>query len=702
MASKAELKAIITADNKQLKGKLNESEKAVKGFGGLADKAMMAAAGGIAAAGAGAALASKKFMDFETSMAEVNTLMDEGQDAMSVYGDDVKRLSEELGVAGGNAEVASGLYQTLSSGITGAGDATQFLETAIKAAKGGMTDTHTAVDALSTVVNAYGLEAGEASRVSDMFFTAVKRGKTTFGEMAGTIGRVAAIAPSLGVGFDEIAAGVSTLTAAGQSTEEAATALRATIKSLMQPSAAMKDRFEELGVTTGSELIDKFGGLQGALQALTEGMGETEKAALFPNVRAMQAVFPLVGKQAESFQGNLDAMADSAGAADEAHEKMAETSETKFTKIKNAVMNILTTLGGPLLATLEEMGQAFMEAFGGEDGQDVVEGIKDAIIAARPALVGFAAALGFIAGLIRDNAQFIGPLVAGIVAAAAAYAVWTAATWLQVAASGALTIALGPVTVALIAIAAAVAAAIFVYQNWEEITQAVTESTQKFANWLGNLAETTRKAMGAALSFVVDTFSNLFELQAQWLDTLFKLGTDLLQRILDGLNKVWGDFAQFWTDLKDEITGVLGDVIDKALGWGKDIVQGIWDGIRRRWGAFVNWFRDKWEDFKGKFTEFFGIQSPSTVFMGFGKDIVEGFRLGLKDIDVVMDAALDRVSLPQAAPRVSRTSNELNLGPVNIPIDGSQSPAATRDAVRREIEDVILDLKGQAGGLRGR
>ena len=50
-----------------------------------------------------------------------------------------------------------------------------------KLATGGVTDVETAADGLTTVLNAYGAEAGSATDVSDALFVALKAGKATVG-----------------------------------------------------------------------------------------------------------------------------------------------------------------------------------------------------------------------------------------------------------------------------------------------------------------------------------------------------------------------------------------------------------------------------------------------------------------------------------------------------------------------------------------
>ena len=79
--------------------------------------------------------------------------------------------------------LTNGLYDILSASIP-AEKALDVLTVAVKAAKAGMTDTATAADAITTVLNSYGLSAGRAQDVSDLLFTVVKRGKLTFADLS--------------------------------------------------------------------------------------------------------------------------------------------------------------------------------------------------------------------------------------------------------------------------------------------------------------------------------------------------------------------------------------------------------------------------------------------------------------------------------------------------------------------------------------
>ncbi len=82
----------------------------------------------------------------------------------------------------------------------------------MKLAKGGFTDGAKAVDVLTTAINAYGLEASDATRVSDLLITTQNLGKTTVDELASSMGTVIPVANASNFSIEELSASYAQLT----------------------------------------------------------------------------------------------------------------------------------------------------------------------------------------------------------------------------------------------------------------------------------------------------------------------------------------------------------------------------------------------------------------------------------------------------------------------------------------------------------
>ena len=301
---------------------------------GLATKAFRAFAPLIAAAFSARALSglASQANEFSAAMAEVNTLLS-GNSEMPRLTQEAKNLAAQFG--GSPTQQAQAFYQAISAGAGNAEQATALLTAANKLAIGGVTDVTTAVDGLTSITNAYGIETSEASRVSDALFVAMRAGKTTVGELSGSIGKVAATAATAGLSFEETLGSISALTTQGIATAEAVTGLKATLSNVLKPSKAASDAAKELGIDFSLAGLQSKG-LSGFLDELVTATGGSEAKLLdlFGSTEALNTVFALTGGAAETFGNIMVDMANSAGQTDTAFNKVSDTMSQKLDVLK--------------------------------------------------------------------------------------------------------------------------------------------------------------------------------------------------------------------------------------------------------------------------------------------------------------------------------------------------------------------------------
>ncbi len=267
-----------------------------------------------------AAMSVKAFASFEEQLANVSTMLDDHtMKYLPAYAEGMKKMSLEFGE--GSRTLSRGLYDILSASIAPA-KAMGVLGEAVKAAKAGMTDTAVAADAITTVINSYSMAAEDAGKVSDILFATVKRGKTTFAELAPQIGMVAAIASSAGLSFEEVGAAIATMTRAGLRTRLAVTALRATINAFLKPTDDAIKAVKAFGFALNSTTLSTIG-LTGVMEKLKDASAE-QLAAIFPNIRALAGVAAM-SRQAEKQLDDLKLMFNSTGLTQKAYDKMTQT-----------------------------------------------------------------------------------------------------------------------------------------------------------------------------------------------------------------------------------------------------------------------------------------------------------------------------------------------------------------------------------------
>lgn len=284
-------------------------------------------------------------------LAEVVTLTGEvgaaGDRAFGEFTTGVRGLSGELGITQG--VLTKGLYQALSSGVP-RDNVFTFLEVAGKAAIGGVTDTETAVDGLTTVINAFGLNADQAGAVADSLFTTVKGGKTTFAQLSASLFQVAPLASAAGIGFQEVNAAMAALTVQGVPTAQATTQVRAAIQGLLKPSEELDKIYKEHGFKSAADALEQD--LAGALDIVADATGGDigKLTELVGSIEGVQAILGLTGDNAARFTSELDKQADSVGALDAAFGEVDK--HRSLDRLKVAGENLAISIGDALLPTL--------------------------------------------------------------------------------------------------------------------------------------------------------------------------------------------------------------------------------------------------------------------------------------------------------------------------------------------------------------
>ncbi|MBU8912339.1 MAG: phage tail tape measure protein [Desulfobacterales bacterium] len=320
-----------------LQKKTAKLKKETSLWAGAMKKAAVGLAG-VAAAGLVVLKSFQGYSDYAQKMAEVNTLLDVSKKRHAALSKEIIKLSTQIPQTA--AELAAAEYDIISAGVS-LENSVNVLRLAGKAAIGGVTDTKTAVLAGLGVLNAYSLSIDKLSGIYDLLFMTVKKGVTTFPELAANIGQVLPIARAADIEFAKVAAAIATMTKAGIRTPQAATALKSAIVGLSSPAPEAKKRFEELGIT--------WQGLVPTLEAINKALstGKLSKAGLrmlIPDVEARTAVLALT-QNLDGMKDTLLEMDNASGSLMDAYDKMKDTPANQVKLLKNEISSLSTTMG---------------------------------------------------------------------------------------------------------------------------------------------------------------------------------------------------------------------------------------------------------------------------------------------------------------------------------------------------------------------
>ena len=290
----------------------------------------------------------QKSMEFQTAMAKVGTIADENIVPLSKMQKEIINLSNALGV---NAStVAEDVYNAISAGQNTA-NAVGFVEQATMLAKGGFAETGQALDVLTTILNAYGLESSKTEQISNMLITTQNRGKVTVAELSSAMGKVIPTANANNVALEQLCAGYSIMTARGIAAAETTTYMNSMLNELGKSGTTANKALKQAAGASFSELMAQGNSLADVLEILQGEANRSGKtlADMFGSAEAGKAAISLMSNGVAGFNDEVSAMVDSTGAAQAAYQKMMETTEEKIKKAKTALSNLGIVLGDTFL-----------------------------------------------------------------------------------------------------------------------------------------------------------------------------------------------------------------------------------------------------------------------------------------------------------------------------------------------------------------
>lgn len=301
-------------------------------------------------------------LDFEANMANVNSIAQMSGGEIDALSQQVLDLARNPAIIDGPAKLSAGLYDIYSSGFQGA-DALNILETSAKAATAGMTTTDVASRAVTSALNAFGLQATDAGRVSDVMFQTVNKGVITFDQLANNLGNTMPIANALGLSIEDLGASYALMTLKGVSASQAETQIAALMRTALNPTQAMTDAMVQYGDGTAEATIANRG-FAGFLDVINKAAGGNKEKMMemLGTQEAMNAALILGAEDGQDYAAMLEEMmgaSEGAGATNEALAKQMESARFKIAEAKKQVEILAVTLMGLLAPAIGAAAGAF-------------------------------------------------------------------------------------------------------------------------------------------------------------------------------------------------------------------------------------------------------------------------------------------------------------------------------------------------------
>lgn len=562
----------------------------VQEFGGkietVGKKVSVASATSAAALGASVKLAS----DYTDAVAKVGTVADLQSVSLEKLRDDMLQLSTETGRGAG--EIADATYQAISASVDTA-DAVSFVGTSVGLAKAGFLETADAVDVLTTIINAYGLEASDAGRLSDILIQTQNDGKTTVNELSQSMGQVIPLASAYGVNIENLAASYAQLTKNGVATAQAGTYLKSMLNELGDSGSDVGEILKSKTGKSFGQLMNDGMSLGDVLGILNDSVnGDSEAlAGLWSSSEAGTGALSILSSGVGAFNDELGNMQDSTGNVADALETLS-TPSAKAQESLNAVKNAGIELGSaaleaiaPLLEQLAETVKSLTERF-----SNLSPATQTVIVAVMAIL----AALGPVIIIIGQLITAVGT----IMTVAPAVATALGAVKIAIAAIG------GPVTIVIAVITALVLKLIHAYNTSEE-----------FRNKVNAVFDAVGNKVNAAINTIIGVF----------------------QSGIAYYKNAVSDIRAAWSELVSWFSGKVSDFVSI----GKNVLMGLWNGINDKVGWLKGKVKGVVDKIKSWFTgkDGFDTHSPSKWSEKICGFVMQGLAIRFEKDNVVAKAA---------------------------------------------------------------
>lgn len=520
----------------------------------------------------------KSASDFTNGMAKMSTLFDTQKVSVSDLSKQFINLSNKTGLA--STELAEAGYQALSAGVD-VNNAVSFVETAGNLAKAGFTSTATAVDVLTTAMNAYGEQAGTAEEISNKLVRTQNLGKTTVDELASAMGKVIPTASAMGVNIDNLTSGYVILTKQGIATAEATTYLNSMMNELGDSGTDLGGIIKEKTGMSFQECMQSGMSLAEVLQVTKQYADENGIAynELWSSAEAGKAGLSILNGGVEEFNNTVGIMASKTDDVGEALNKL-ETPSVKVKKalnqVKNAGIEFGTTIMSALAPTLEKVTGLIEKATTWFNSLD--EKTKQNIATAMALVAGLSPVLMIIGKLVGAVSTVIS-IGTKVISVVKTIAVGAKALWAVLMAN--------PIGLVIGLLVALVAGFVALWNNCEGFRQFWIDLWEVIKQKTSEVVEAIKTFFTDMWTKITEIFNSVKEtVQSAWetIKNIVQVGVMLIAEILQtAFELITLPFRFIWENCKEIVTNAWNTIKEKistVMNTIKEIITNIWNAIK--------------------------------------------------------------------------------------------------------------------------
>ena len=320
-----------------------------------------------------AAIAIKKFADFDQSMSAVQAATHESTAAMG----DLRDAALEAGARTkySATEAASGIEELAKAGVSTADILGGGLNGSLSLAAAGAIGVGDAAEIAATAMTQFGLKGDQVSHVADLLAAGAGKAQGGVGDLGMALKQAGLVANSTGLTIEETTAGLAAFASAGLIGSDAGTSFKSMLQRLTPQSAEAQDAMDKLGISAYDSQgqfigLAKFAGnLQTSLKDLTPEQRNAAEATIFGSdaVRAANILYTEGEKGIQDWTSAVDEQGYAAETAALRMDNLKGDIEQLSGSIETALIKTGEGANGPLRALVQSATDA-VNAFGEMSG----------------------------------------------------------------------------------------------------------------------------------------------------------------------------------------------------------------------------------------------------------------------------------------------------------------------------------------------
>ena len=531
--------------------------------------------------------------NFESSMSQVQATMGITKDAMSTVNgqsvntmDTLSKLAKKMGAetAFSASECAEALNYLALAGY----DTQQMcdtLPTVLNLAAAGDIALADASDMVTDAMSALGMGVDEAETMVDQMAKTASTTNTSVAQLGEGILTIGATAKSIKGGTAELNTALGILANNGIKGAEGGTHLRNIILSLQNPTDKAAAQMEALGLS----IYDSEGNMRsmndilGDLNKSMDGMTSAEKSNIIStifNKTDLSSVNALLANTGETWDSLQKSITDSGGAAQQMADTQLDNLQGQITILKSALEGLAISFGELLMPAIKQI-VGWVQKF-----VDWLNGMNDSTKKVIMTVALLAAALGPVLIVIGKVISAVGtimtvvPKIAGVInTVKGAFAALNT------------TMLANPITLIIAAIAALVAAFIYLWNNcdgfrqfwidlWENVKQTAVTVWNAIKEFFAQVWEAIKTIFSTVVEVIKTLVTTYFNLYKTIIQTVFNTVKTVITTIWEAIK---GVFTTVFNVIKTLVTtyfNIYKTIIQTVLTIIQTVITTVWNMIK--------------------------------------------------------------------------------------------------------------------------